>query len=152
LLSHWAGLCHEAPVGNNYGEWHCAFDEHVRSICDTWLKCRVEERFRYSNLGYDLIGYALQSRAGKPFARLMREELLEPLGMTTSTFDQGDALAYADRARGHIQGEEVPPLEVPMLGAGGLYSTARDMAKFVSFQMAGGVVRDRRLVSADALQ
>src|SRR5204863_27204 len=56
LLAHWAGLCHEAPVGNNYGDWDCTFDEHVRSIEGTWLKCRVGERFRYSNLGYDLVG------------------------------------------------------------------------------------------------
>jgi CubicO group peptidase (beta-lactamase class C family) len=152
LLSHWAGLCHEAPVGNNYGDWRCTFDEHVRSIGDTWLKCRVGERFRYSNLGYDLVGAALQIRAGKPFARLMREELLEPLGMAASTFDQAEALADADRARGHIGGEEVPSLEVPMLGAGGLYATPRDAARFVSFQLAGGVVAGRRLVAADLLR
>ena len=60
LLCHQAGLSHEAPVGNNLGDWHCGFDEHVRSISDTWLKCRVGERFRYSNLGFDLVGYALQ--------------------------------------------------------------------------------------------
>jgi CubicO group peptidase (beta-lactamase class C family) len=138
LLSHWGGLCHEAPVGNNYGDWQCTFDEHVRSIADTWLKCRVGERFRYSNLGYDLTGYALQTHAGKPFPRLMREELLEPLGMGTSTLDQAAALANADRARGHMEGLEVPPLEVPMLAAGGLYSTARDTAKFISFHLAAG--------------
>jgi CubicO group peptidase (beta-lactamase class C family) len=152
LLSHWGGLSHEAPIGNNYGDWQCTFDEHVRSISDTWLKCRVGERFRYSNLGYDLIGYALQNRAGKPFTRLMREDLLEPLGMTKSTFDQGEAMENAGRARGHIQGKEVPPLEVPMLGAGGLYSTARDMAKFVSFHLAGGVAKGRRLIAADLLR
>ncbi len=110
------------------------------------------ERFRYSNLGYDLVAYALQVRAGKPFARLMREELLEPLGMTSSTFDQTEALGCADRARGHIEEKEVPPLEVPMLGAGGLYSTARDVAKFVSFHLAGGVARGRRLASAAVLK
>ena len=80
LLSHWAGLCHEAPIGNNYGDWQCTFDEHIRSIPDTWLKCRVGERFRYSNLGYDLIGDALQACAGKPFARLMRKRCLNPWG------------------------------------------------------------------------
>src|SRR5262249_44289921 len=152
LLSHWAGLCHEAPVGNNYGDWHCTFDEHVRSIFDTWLKCRVGERFRYSNLGYDLVGHALQLRAGKPFPRLMREELFEPLGMTASTYDQAEALGYAHRARGHVQGQEVPPLEVPMLAAGGMYSTARDMAKFLSFHLAGGTAQGRRFISADALR
>jgi CubicO group peptidase (beta-lactamase class C family) len=152
LLSHWGGLCHEAPVGNNYGDWQCTFDDHVRSISGTWLKCRVGERFRYSNLGYDLVGHALEVRAGKPFARLMREELLEPLGMRSSTFDQGAALAAANRARGHIGGKEVPPLEVPMLAAGGLFSTARDAARFVSFHLAGGVAGGRRLVPAEVLR
>ena len=79
LLSHWAGLCHEAPVGNNYGDWHCTFDEHIKSISDTWLKCRVGERFRYSNLGFDLAAFALQDRIGKLFVQLMQDELLEPL-------------------------------------------------------------------------
>jgi CubicO group peptidase (beta-lactamase class C family) len=152
LLSHRGGLCHEAPVGNNYGDWRCTFDEHVRSISDTWLKCPVGERFRYSNLGYDLVGYALQVRGGKPFARLMREELLEPLGMAASTFDQDAALASADRAPGHTEGGEVPRLQVPMLAAGGMYSTARDMARFVSFHLAGGVAGGRRLVTADVLR
>ena len=152
LLSHWAGLCHEAPVGNNYGDWHCTFDEHVRSISDTWLKCRVGERFRYSNLGYDLVGYALSVRAGKPFPRLMREELFESLEMTASTFDQAEALADPHRARGHVQEHEVPALEVPMLAAGGMYSTARDMAKFLSLHLAGGTAKGRRLISAGALR
>ena len=152
LLSHWAGLCHEAPVGNNYGDWHCTFDEHVRSISDTWLKCRVGERFRYSNLGYDLVGFALQLRAAKPFPALMREDLFEPLGMTASTFDQAQALGDPHRARGHVQGQEVPPLEVPMLAAGGMYSTVNDMAKFISFHLAGGVSPGRRLISTDVLR
>src|SRR5262249_32074229 len=146
LLSHWGGLCHEAPIGNNYGDWQCPFDEHVRSIADTWLKCPVGKRLRYSNLGYDLVGYALQVRTGKAFPRLMRGDTLEPLGMVRSTFAQAAALASADRAPGHIGGKEVPPLEIPMLAAGGLYSSAREMAQFVAFHLAGGVAKGRRLV------
>jgi CubicO group peptidase (beta-lactamase class C family) len=152
LLSHHGGLCHEAPVGNNYGEWHCTFEEHVRSIADTWLKCRVGDRFRYSNLGFDLVGYALQCVADKPFPRLMREELFEPLGMASSTLDQAGALAHVNRARGHVGASEVPPLEIPMLAAGGMYSSARDMAKFVSFHLAGGSANGRQLVDGDSLR
>jgi CubicO group peptidase (beta-lactamase class C family) len=152
LLSHWAGLCHEAPVGNNYGDWHCTFDEHVGSIRETWLKCRVGERFRYSNLGFDLTGYALQHRLGKPFDRLMREELLGPLGMASSTFTQQEALRSSRLARGHVGGHPVPPLEVPMLAAGGMYSTVADMARFLSFHLAGGVVAGKRLVAEATLR
>ena len=119
LLSHLGGLCHEAPIGNNYGDWHCSFDDHIKSISDTWLKCPVggasllEPGLRPGWLS------RLELRGGLPFARQMRQDLLEPLGMKSSTFDQTKALAIATRARGHIDGHEVPPLEVPMLGAGG---------------------------------
>jgi CubicO group peptidase (beta-lactamase class C family) len=152
LLSHLGGLCHEAPIGNNYGEWHCSFDDHIKSVFDTWLKCPVGERYRYSNLGIDLAGYALAQRTGAPFTEYMRQELLEPLGMSSSTFDQARALANNVRARGHIDGREVPALEVPMLAAGGLYASAGDMAKFVSFHLAGGVAGGRRLVPAEVLR
>ena len=82
----------------------------------------------------------------------MREELFEPLGMKASTFDQAEGLGYAHRARGHVQGREVPPLEIPMLAAGGMYSTALDMAKFISFHLSGGTAQGRRLISAEALR
>ncbi len=152
LLCHRGGLCHEAPIGNNYGDWHCRFDEHVQSISATWVKCPLGKRFRYSNLGYDLVAAALQLRTGKPFPRFMREELLEPLGMLKSTFEQTRHSATADRARGHIEGKEVPPLEIPMLGAGGMYSSAREMAKFISFQLSGGVIQGRQLIPADLVR
>jgi CubicO group peptidase (beta-lactamase class C family) len=51
LLSHWAGLCQEAPVGNNYGDWHCSLKEHIASIEDSWLRLPVGRYYRYSNLG-----------------------------------------------------------------------------------------------------
>jgi CubicO group peptidase (beta-lactamase class C family) len=152
LLSHWAGLCHEAPVGNNYGEWHCTFDEHVRSISETWLKYPVGTRFRYSNLGFDLAGHALQLRWNKPFARVMDEELLLPLGMRSSTFAASEALDSPNLAKGHIRGREVPRLEVPMIAAGGMYSTVRDMARFISFHLADGRVGGRRLIRAGVLK
>ena len=125
LLSHWAGHCHEAPVGNNYGDWRCTFDEHVRSISDTWLKCRVGERFRYSNLGYDLVGYALQLRAGKPFPRLMR-------GIVRALEDDGEHIRSGRSGSRTRTGPGATRrtrrclrLQVPMLAAGGMYSTAR---------------------------
>ena len=140
LLSHWAGLCHEAPVGNNYGDWHCTFDEHVRSISDTWLKCRVGERFRYSNLGYDLVGYALQLRAGKAIpaadargivralgndcrARLNRPKRSQTPNVPGATFERRRCLR--SRCRCSPRGECIRP---------------RDMAKFISFHLAGGIV------------
>jgi hypothetical protein len=39
-----------------------------------------------------------------------------------------------------------------MLAAGGMYSTANDMAKFVSLHLAGGIVGDHRLIGTEALR
>ena len=43
------------------------------------------ERFQYS-LCHDLLGAVLESATGRTFSDLMRENLFEPLGMTTTTF------------------------------------------------------------------
>ena len=102
LLSHTAGFTHEAPVGNNNELDPGTFDAHVRSISDTWLRFPVGTGYAYSNLGIDLAGYILERVERKPFAEVMRDSLLEPLGMDHSTFDRAVIRATADRAVGHV--------------------------------------------------
>lgn len=147
LLSHFAGLCHEAPLGGNYDDRPCAFAEHVASISDTWLMHPVGSAYSYSNLGFDLAGFLLEQRSGLSFERCMKEMVLDPIGMRASTFDQPQVLARNDVARGEMGDFEVPRLQIPMRAAGGLYSSARDMAKFVSFQLARGKVGGDEVLS-----
>lgn len=151
LLSHRSGLCHEAPLGNNYDSRPCSFEDHIRSISRSWLLFAVGERHSYSNLGIDLAGYVLQLKRKQSFATCMRESLLEPLGMAASTYDQTIVLDDTSVARGHRGDFETPRQSIPMLPAGGLYSTARDTARFLSFQLAGGRLRDRQLIPAELL-
>ena len=147
LLSHTAGFTQEAPVGNNYDLAAGTFDAHVRSISDTWLRFPVGTGYAYSNLGIDLAGYILQRVEGKPFAAVMRDSLLEPLGMGHSTFDRAVIRATADRAVGHAHPYRQPPLDVPMTAAGGLYTSAADLARFLRFELNGGSI-DGRVVLA----
>jgi CubicO group peptidase (beta-lactamase class C family) len=147
LLSHFAGLCHEAPLGGNYDDRPCTFAEHVASISDTWLARPVGTAFGYSNLGFDLAGYVLQLRSGKNFEHYMQEAVLEPLNMMESTFDQHDAAQRLDIAKGNMGSFEVPRLRIPMLAAGGLYSSVRDLSRFVSLQLSGENGGGSRLVS-----
>jgi CubicO group peptidase (beta-lactamase class C family) len=143
LLSHTAGFTHEAPVGNNNDLDSGDFDAHVRSISDTWLRFPVGRGYAYSNLGIDLAGYILQRVEGKPFAEVMRDSLLEPLGMDHSTFDRAVIRATADRAVGHVHPYPEPPVDVPMTAAGGLYASAADLARFLRFELNGGSVDGR---------
>ena len=43
--------------------------------------------FEYSNTGYGLIGRAITNVAGMPYQAFITRTILEPLGMTRTTFD-----------------------------------------------------------------
>ncbi len=157
LLSHHSGLGTWPPLGNPYdSQYHArAFEEVVKSTRDSWLKFPPGERFEYCNQGIDLAGYALQVAAGKSFAEFMRDEILGPLGMTASTFAQRDVTEKGVFASSY-QGTRPVAIQNgiihPMLAAGGLMSSARDMARFILFHLQDGKVNDKRLIQPNLLR
>jgi CubicO group peptidase (beta-lactamase class C family) len=152
LLSHRSGLPHEAPCGNNSDDRLCTFENHIKSISDVWLRFPVGETYSYSNLGIDLAGYVLQLRSGKPFAQFMKEELFTPLGMTSSTFDEMEALKSPNLAKGYDGDKEIAQRPVAIIPSGGLYSTVKDMVKFVSFHLANGKVKGKPIIGESLLK
>jgi CubicO group peptidase (beta-lactamase class C family) len=152
LLSHTAGFTSDAPLGNNYDHNRSSFEDHVRSICSTWLRFRVGERFSYSNMGVDLAGYILQVASGRPFPEYVHEKLFAPLGMTVSSYDLEDISRRPDRAVGHTQALEAVPLDIPLIPAGALHTSVSDLARFVRFHLNGGTVDGRRLLDARLLE
>lgn len=147
LLGNRAGFTHEAPVGNNYDPEFPSFDAHVRSISQTWLRFPVGERYRYSNLGFDLAGYILQIRSGMPFAEWLRQMLFEPLGMKDSTVATDVYASRDNRARGHAKGYETVPLKTPLIPSGGVYTSARDIAAYCTFHLNRGKANGRALLT-----
>jgi len=138
LLSHRAGFTHEASVGNNYDTTFADFDSHVRSISQTWLRYPVNDRYRYSNLGFDLAGYILQTVSKMPFAECLRTMIFEPLGMSDATAEAGIYANRTNRAIGHVEGFESVPRKIPIIPSGGIYVSARDMAAYLLFHVNKG--------------
>lgn len=138
LLGHRAGFTHEAPVGSNYLVGNESFEAHCRSISGTWLRFPVGHHYEYSNLGIDLAGYVLQRCAGMPFHEFVRRRLLEPLGLERTTFDARVIARDAGRAIGHSTGYKRLPVRVPMVAAGGLYTSAEDACRYLRFHLNGG--------------
>lgn len=151
LLGQTAGFTHDPPVGNNVDIGPSTFEEHIKSISDTWLMSPVGQRYIYSNIGPDLAGYILQIRSGSPFAQYMQEKLLNPIGMTHSTFDMARIQQVEDRAIGHDNHVAKVPLVVPMIPAGGLYSNAVDMAKYLQFHINLGFVGNGKQLVPESL-
>ena len=146
LLSNRAGFTHEAPVGNNFNPEFENFEAHVRSISQTWLRFPVGERYRYSNLGFDLAGYILEKRMGLPFADSVQELIFEPLGMKDSTVATEVYARRSNRALGHQPGYATVPLETPLIASGGVYTSARDIAAYCLFHLNRGRVNGTTLL------
>ncbi|MGW5359242.1 serine hydrolase domain-containing protein [Actinopolymorpha pittospori] len=148
LLSHTAGFTHEAPVGSNYVDGGESFDEHCASISDTWLRFPVGHHYEYSNLGIDLAGAILQQVYDVPFHEFVRRELLAPLGLTRTTFDQEAIAAEEDRAIGHNRQVPQLPVRIPMVPAGGIYTSVDDALRYVQFHLRDGEkVLDKELLA-----
>lgn len=139
LLTHSAGFTHEAPVGSNYKVGNASFSAHCQSISATWLRFPVGHHQEYSNLGIDLAAYILRVVSGLPFPRFVDRYLLQPLGMRRTTLDHNAISRDADRAIGHSKqlGKHLPA-SIPMIGAGGVYTSAEDACRYLQFQLAKG--------------
>jgi hypothetical protein len=127
-------------VGNNNELDPGEFEAHVVSISDTWLRSPVGSGYAYSNLGIDLAGHILERVEGKPFSEVMSDALLRPLGMDRSTFDRSAIRSADNRAVGHADPFPAPPLYEPMTAAGGMYTSAADLARFLRFQLNDGSI------------
>jgi hypothetical protein len=138
LLSHTSGLTHEAPVGSNRVVGPASFRAHCRSISETWLRFPVGHHFEYSNLGFDLAAHILGEVTGQAFARLPRRWLFDPLGLSRTTFDQREIAGERDRAIGHAPGVRREPVRMPMVGAGGLYTSVLDACRWVQLHLRKG--------------
>lgn len=142
LLNHTAGLTHDAPIGSNFDVGSGSWADHCASITRTWLRFPVGHHFEYSNLGIDLAGQLLERVWQTSFAELAERELFAPLQMTRSTFDADVMAADPQRALGHWApfdrvGRELP-VDMPMIPAGGLYTTVEDALRFVRLHLRRG--------------
>jgi CubicO group peptidase (beta-lactamase class C family) len=103
-------------------------------------------RFEYSNLGYAVLGRVVAAAAGSPYLDFMTGQLLAPLGLDRTTFDPA-GLPASEVARGYRRSDEQWS-EVPFdaYGAfapmGGLFSTVRDLARWVAGMVDAFPARD----------
>ena len=97
-------------------------------------------RWEYSSSGYIVMQLLVTEQYGLPFPELMRREVLGPLGMTASTYEQplpDDLRPLA--ATGYYAGGKAVEGKyhtIPEMAAGGLWTTPADYARYIMGMLA----------------
>lgn len=152
LLSHTGGLMDEPDEFGPQGE------EGLAAYPRTWTAeyCLLPpgRAFSYSNSGFALAGLALQEAEQKPFADVVKARVLEPLGMTRTTFRPTEAMTWP-LAIGHRRDQAgafsaVRPLpnDARLWPAGTVYSSAQEMARLVVALLNDGRVEGKQALPA----
>lgn len=160
LLTHTSGLS-DVPAPR----WDATLAELVVAYAHEPLRFEPGSRWEYSNAGINTLGRVVEVVAGEPFADFLERRLFRPLGMKDTTFwptpaqTKRLAKAYRQNAKGagleetgiyFLEGGLSDRRRAPR-PAGGLFSTAADVARFYQMMLGDGVWRGRRLLSLRAV-
>ncbi len=141
LMTHTAGL----PSGGDAAPWGMADVAPLREEPPVWPP---GSRAHYSNVGWKIVGFALEHVTGTPLARLIHERILGPLGMVDSEGWMVDA-QRADSATPYLPMRTDRPAHLQHLLAptswqtsttadGSVVSTVVDMCAYLRVLLAGG--------------
>lgn len=146
LMSHSAGF----PEDNPWADQQLAASE---ADLTQWLRRGIpfstppDTRYEYSNYAFGLLGRIVAKAAGVSYDRYVRREILDKLHMDSTTFDFSEvpkgrrAIGYRLRPDGTYL-EEAPLPQGAFGSAGGLLTTADDLAKYVAFHLSAWPPRD----------
>jgi CubicO group peptidase (beta-lactamase class C family) len=104
------------------------------------------ERLNYSNVGYALLARVIEKASGRGYEAQLRARILDPLGMKDTGVGRGEpvgeewARGYLVRPEGGFQPAEFTAMGGESAAAGGLYSTAEDMTRWLQALLGGRIV------------
>ncbi|AGC43427.1 beta-lactamase [Myxococcus stipitatus DSM 14675] len=138
LLMHHAGIPEQ--VGGAYSPRAHTLEERVASLRGVHRVWPVGSIHAYSNTGFVIAGRAVETASGSDFDTFLRQHVFAPLRMEHSAFrvtpDIGPRLA---KGYGAMPLELMPPHWLRSEGpAGGMYSSAEDLGRFVRMLLNEG--------------
>ena len=140
--------------------------EAAVSYALTALQSEPGTRYDYSNAGTNTVGRIIEVVSGMAYDKFLQQRLLDPLGMKDTTFfptsQQVKRLAKsykpsADKTA--LEETTISQMTYPLTRpghypcpAGGLFSTAMDLARFGQMILSGGTLDGRRYLSSEAVR
>jgi CubicO group peptidase (beta-lactamase class C family) len=144
LLAHAGGVVRDGWDGD-FWQLDRAFpdrDELLRIAADAADVLPRNERFKYSNIGYSLVGEVIERASGIPYRQYVQERIVDRLGLRDTGPDldraRSDAFAAGHTALGYAARRiTIDHVDTgAMTAATGLYSTASDLVTYASAHFA----------------
>lgn len=153
-------LCHRSGLPDHAGDLleDIGYDreEIIQRLRYVKLSGAFRASYAYTNFGFTVGALAAARAAGKRWEDLCSERLYRRLGMDSTSSRYADFEARKNRAFGHVRRggawvvgpQRDPDAQAP---AGGVSSSARDLAAWLQLQLAHGAFQGREIVAAQAL-
>ncbi|MDQ3666147.1 MAG: serine hydrolase [Acidobacteriota bacterium] len=155
LLTHRSGINNEAiNIRTAYtGQYD---SEALLKLLADYSK-PISPEFRYSNIGYIVGALAMERATGESWRKTVERKILAPLEMNQTTAFVSKGQASGNFALPYVT-ENGSFVELPykqdntMHAAGGMISSAEDLAKWLIANMNGGKYKGKQAISAAALE
>ena len=165
ILSHTSGLPFKSPIEIPTLDL-LPLATRVQSYAMLPLQFEPDSKYQYSNAGINTAGRIIEVVSGMSYERFLQERLFTPLGMKDTTFTPTPAQiariakSYKpDAAKTGLEETPVTQLKYPLddpsrqpMPAGGLFSTAADLARFCQMILRGGELDGKRYLSEKSLR
>jgi CubicO group peptidase (beta-lactamase class C family) len=151
LLAHGSGMTRD---GDNSDFWALQKtfpnrDELLDTIREFGKVLEPNEHFKYSNIGYSLLGLIIEAASGRTYREYVTENIVDRLGLKSTGPDLDDhriaefAKGYSSRAHGQDRVEIEHIDTFAESSATGFYSTASELSTYFQAHLDG----DTRLIS-----
>jgi CubicO group peptidase (beta-lactamase class C family) len=156
LLTHMSGLIPD----NHMRDYQDGVEESFRRIHELKPTSEPGSKFKYSDVGFLVLGELVERVSGKNVHQYSHEWLYAPLGMTETGYlpaeDLRSRAAVTQQREGRwMQGEVHDPRAYALQGIAGhagLFSTATDLAKFGQMLINGGRLGDVRVLKQQTVE
>lgn len=153
-------LCHRYGLSN----WPITFAEAYSGVFDDAFYYREMEtskingKWSYSNLHFTLLGRIVEAVSGQPWQTYLQDHVFRPAGMSGSTARASELYSFTDCATPYVEENNAwfpSPLrkvDSTMHAAGGIGSSAHDLARWILIHLNRGAIDNTRLLSESAIK
>jgi CubicO group peptidase (beta-lactamase class C family) len=150
LMSHTSGIPSSVPLREPYFFTQSWYDRTLQEVVEAIAKRPLDfppgSQVNYSNAAPYVLGRIIEVRSGKTYGEFVKSEFFEPLQMNDTGFSVAadkthrTAVVYRREAVGlSVYCRYDPRWQVKMtMPDGGLFSTAKDIARFANFFLNNG--------------